>query len=205
VDGAPGTAEERREHARGFFGPRAAGWEDRFPDDGPAYARAVAELAPPAGGTVLDAACGTGRALPHLRTAVGPAGRVVGVDLTPQMLAEARRLGRDRVAGLVEADVLALPLADASLDAVLAAGLVSHLPDPAAGLAELARVCRPGARLALFHPVGRAALARRQGRELGEDDVRAEPAIRRLLGATGWSVTAVDDAADRWLVLAGRR
>jgi SAM-dependent methyltransferase len=121
------------------------------------------------------------------------------------MLAEARRLGRDRVAGLVEADVLALPLADASLDAVLAAGLVSHLPDPAAGLAELARVCRPGARLALFHPVGRAALARRQGRELGEDDVRAEPAIRRLLGATGWSVIAVDDAADRWLVLARRR
>jgi SAM-dependent methyltransferase len=200
----PGTAE-RRAHTRGFFGPRAAGWEDRFPDDGPAYARAVAELAPPAGGAVLDAACGTGRALPALRAAVGDAGRVVAVDLTPEMLAEARRLGRQRVAALVEADVLALPLASGSLDAVLAAGLLSHLPDPAAGLRELARVCRPGARLALFHPVGRAALARRHGRELDPDDVRAELTVRRLLAATGWTCAAVDDAPDRWLVLADRR
>jgi SAM-dependent methyltransferase len=193
-----------RAHTRGFFGPRAAGWEARFPDDGPAYARAVAELDPPPGGAVLDAACGTGRALPALRAAVGPAGRVVAVDLTPEMLAEARRLGRDRAAALVEADVLALPLATGSLDAVLAAGLLSHLPDPAAGLAELARVCRPGGRLALFHPIGRAALARRHGRERGPDDVRAEPAVRRLLAAAGWRCTAVDDAPDRWLVLAER-
>jgi SAM-dependent methyltransferase len=199
------VTEERRAHTRGFFGPRAAGWEDRFPDDGPAYARAVAELAPPAGGAVLDAACGTGRALPALRAAVGDAGRVVAVDLTPEMLAEARRLGRQRDAALVEADVLALPLASGSLDAVLAAGLLSHLPDPAAGLRELARVCRPGARLALFHPVGRAALARRHGRELDPDDVRAEPTVRRLLAATGWTCAAVDDAPDRWLVLADRR
>jgi SAM-dependent methyltransferase len=199
------TAGVDRAHTRGFFGPRAAGWEDRFPDDGPAYDRAVAELGPPPGAAVLDAACGTGRALPALRAAVGPAGRVVAVDLTPEMLAEARRLGRDRIAALVEADVLALPLASGSLDAVLAAGLLSHLPEPAAGLAELARVCRPGGRLALFSPVGRAALARRHGRELEPDDVRAEPVVRRLLAGAGWRCTAVDDAPDRWLVLAERR
>jgi SAM-dependent methyltransferase len=193
-----------RAHTREFFGPRAAGWEDRFPDDAPAYARAVAELGPAPGAAVLDAACGTGRALPALRAAVGPAGRVLGVDLTPEMLTEARRLGRDRSAWLVEADVLALPLPAGSLDAVLAAGLLSHLPDPAAGLAELARVCRTGAGLALFHPIGRAALARRHGRGLDPDDVRAEGNVRRLLAAAGWRCTAVDDAADRWLVLAER-
>jgi SAM-dependent methyltransferase len=204
VSTVDGSAGADRAHTRGFFGPRAAGWEDRFPDDAPAYARAVAELAPPPGATVLDAACGTGRALPALRGAVGPAGRVVAVDLTPEMLEEARRLGRDGVALLVEADVLALPLASASLDAVLAAGLLSHLPDPEAGLVELARVCRAGARLALFHPVGRAALARRHGRDLDPDDVRAEGTVRRLLAAAGWRCTAVDDAADRWLVLAER-
>jgi SAM-dependent methyltransferase len=129
---------------------------------------------------------------------------VVAVDLTPEMLAEARRLGRHRAAALVEADVLALPLATGSVDAVLAAGLLSHLPDPGAGLAELARVCRPGARLALFHPVGRAALAERHGRQVEPDDVRAEPTVRRLLTAAGWTCTAVDDAPDRWLVLADR-
>ena len=61
------------------------------------------------------------------------------------------------------------------------------------------------ARLALFHPVGRAALARRHGRELDPDDVRAEGTVRRLLAAAGWRCTAVDDAPDRWLVLAERR
>jgi hypothetical protein len=68
---------------RAFFAPRAATWEERFPDDDPAYAAAVAELGLRAGQTALDAGCGTGRALPHLRAAVGRGGKVLGVDLTP--------------------------------------------------------------------------------------------------------------------------
>jgi SAM-dependent methyltransferase len=190
---------------RAFFGERAAAWDRKFPDDGPRFARAVAEAGLAPGGTVLDAGCGTGRALPHLRAAVGERGRVLGADLTPAMLDAARPAAAAAGAGLVLADVAVLPLADGALDGVLAAGLVSHLPDPAAGLAELARVCRPGARLALFHPVGRAALAARHGRQLAPDDVRGEPRIRALLDGAGWACTAVDDADDRWLVLATRR
>jgi SAM-dependent methyltransferase len=184
-----------------FFGARAAGWEEKFPDDGPRFARAVGELGVRAGDVVLDAGCGTGRALPVLRAAVGATGTVVGVDLTAEMLAEARRRGRS---GLVRGDALHLPLRTGSCDAVLASGLVSHLADPAGGLRELARVARPGAQLALFHPVGRAALARRHGRQLDPDDLRSEPRIRRLLADVGWECTAVDDAEDRWLVLAVR-
>jgi SAM-dependent methyltransferase len=146
----PGTTA-----TQAFFGPRAAGWEQRFPDDAPRYARAVAELAPISGGAVLDAACGTGRAIPPLRAAVGSAGTVIAIDLTPEMLTEAVRHGRERDAHLVLADVARLPLADGSLDAVFAAGLIPHLSDPVSGLRELARVCRQGARLALFHPIGR--------------------------------------------------
>ena len=115
---------------RAFFAPRAAGWEDRFPDDGPRYARALADLEPPVGGTVVDAACGTGRALPALRAAVGPAGTVIGVDLTTEMLAEAARRGRRSVAALLLADAMTLPFATGSLDAVFAAGLLPHLADP---------------------------------------------------------------------------
>jgi len=47
---------------RQFFGPRAAGWDEKFSDDGPVYARAVAELGPLTGAAVLDAGCGTARA-----------------------------------------------------------------------------------------------------------------------------------------------
>ena len=186
---------------RAFFGPRAADWEDRFPDDGPLFARAVAELAPPEGGAVLDAACGTGRALPILAEAVGPAGTVIGVDLTAEMLGEAQRRGRS---ALVLADVMALPLRTDSVDAVFAAGLISHLSDPVGGLRELARVSRVDGRLALFHPIGRAALARRHGRELDPDDLRSEHRIREVLAMGGWRCLSVDDAADRYLVLAVR-
>jgi SAM-dependent methyltransferase len=189
---------------RAFFGPRAASWEDRFPDDDPAYEEAVAELGVSAGEAVADVACGTGRALPWLRSAVGPTGIVVGVDVTVEMLAEATRRGRHTLASLIVADAAQLPLATAALDAVFAAGLIPHLADPVAGLTELARVCRPGARLALFHPIGRAALADRRGHEVDPRDVRAEPAIHIALTAAGWRCERVDDAADRYLTLATR-
>lgn len=189
---------------RAFFGVRAATWDDRFPDDGPAFAAAIQALAPPAGGIALDLGCGTGRALPYLRTAVGPRGTVIGLDLTPEMLVEAGRRGRPSVASLVLGDASHLPLPDCSSDVVLAAGLLTHLPDSDVGLAEFARVTRLGGRLAIFHPIGRAALADRHGHELRPDDIRAEPAIRSHLAGAGWRLDLVDDGPDRYLVVATR-
>lgn len=187
-----------------FFTARAADWDSRFPDDGPAYTAAVAELGLHEGDRVLDAGCGTGRALTPLRAAVGPSGAVVGVDLTPAMLEAAVRAGRDRDGQLVLADVAALPLRSESLDAVFGAGLVSHLPRPAENLRELARVVRPGGTLALFHPIGRAALAARHGRQITPDDLRAEPNLRPLLAGSGWRLTSYVDEDARFLALAVR-
>jgi ubiquinone/menaquinone biosynthesis C-methylase UbiE len=191
-------------HVQEFFAARAADWDSRFPDDGPAYATAVAELGLREGDRVLDAGCGTGRALPPLRAAVGPSGVVVGADLTPAMLEAAVRAGRDREGRLLLADVAALPLRPRSLDAVFAAGLIAHLPDPAGTLGELARVVRPGGVLALFHPIGRAALAARQGRRITPDDLRAEPNLRPLLAGSGWRMTSYADEDARFLALAVR-
>ncbi|MFJ6725552.1 class I SAM-dependent methyltransferase [Streptomyces sp. NPDC091281] len=189
---------------REFFTARAKDWDRRFPDDGPAYAAAVARLALRDGDRVLDAGCGTGRALPPLRAAVGPTGTVLGADLTPAMLAEAARAGRDRDGRLLLADVAALPLRAGSLDAVFAAGLVAHLPKPSDDLGELARVVRVGGTLALFHPLGRAALAARQGRTLTPHDLRAEPNVRPLLTGAGWRMTSYEDEPSHFLVLAVR-
>ncbi|MFE0798795.1 class I SAM-dependent methyltransferase [Streptomyces sp. NPDC058812] len=191
-------------HVQEFFGARAADWDSRFPDDGPAYGAAVAELGLREGDHVLDAGCGTGRALPALRAAVGPSGLVVGADLTPAMLQAAARAGRDRDGRLLLTDVAALPLRSGTLDAVFAAGLVAHLPDPTGDLRELARVVRPGGVLALFHPIGRAALAARQGRRITPDDLRAEPNLRPLLAGSGWRMTSYVDEDARFLALAVR-
>lgn len=199
------TPADHLANARDFFTPRAADWDARFPGDGPAYAAAIAEIGLRAGDAVLDAGCGTGRALPALRAAVGPAGTVLGADVTPAMLAAAVRAGRHRDAGLALADVTRLPLRDGCLDAVFGAGLISHLPEPEAGLRELARVVRPHGRLALFHPVGRAALAARKGRPITPDDLRAEPNLRPLLARSGWALTSYTDRDTRFLALAVRQ
>ncbi|MEU0597214.1 class I SAM-dependent methyltransferase [Streptomyces sp. NPDC006393] len=195
---------EDRAHVQEFFTARAADWDRRFPDDGPAYAAGVAELGLRAGDRVLDAGCGTGRALPPLRAAVGASGTVVGADLTPAMLQAAVRAGRDGDGHLLLADVGALPLRSGVFDAVFAAGLVAHLPQPSENLRELRRVVRPGGLLALFHPIGRAALAARQGRQLTPGDLRAEPNLRSLLAGSGWRMTSYVDEDARFLTLAVR-
>ncbi|MFD9410189.1 class I SAM-dependent methyltransferase [Streptomyces sp. NPDC059989] len=196
---------EDHTHVQEFFGVRAADWDRKFPEDGPAFATAVAEFGLRPGDRVLDAGCGTGRAMTPLRAAVGPAGLVLGADLTPQMLAAARRAGRAEEGALLLADVARLPLRDGALDAVFAAGLIAHLPDPGANLRELARVVRPGGRLALFHPIGRAALAARHGRALTPEDMRAEHNLGPLLAGSGWEMTSYADEDARFLVLAVRR
>ncbi|WP_411102587.1 methyltransferase domain-containing protein [Streptomyces sp. cmx-4-9] len=188
-----------------FFGARAADWDRKFPGDGPAFTAAVAEFGLRPGDRVLDAGCGTGRALGALRRAVGPAGLVVGADVTPQMLAAAQRAGRGAEGALLLTDVARLPLRDGALDAVFAAGLIAHLPDPSSDLRELARVVRPGGRLALFHPIGRAALAARQGRELTPQDLRAAHNLRPLLSGSGWEMASYADEDHRFLVVAVRR
>ncbi|WP_433050615.1 class I SAM-dependent methyltransferase [Dactylosporangium sp. CS-033363] len=200
---APHLAEHQHwylRESRAFFGVRAATWDTKFGDDAPAYAAAVCRAGLPIGGTVLDAGCGTGRALPALRDAVGPAGTVIGLDVTAEMLDVARTRGEHLVMG----DARRLPFATGALDAIFAAGLVMHLPDAAEGLRELARATCPGGRLVLFHPSGRARLAARHGRTLRPDEPLAVGPLTAACEASGWALTDYDDGEDRFFALAVR-
>ncbi|WP_229069570.1 class I SAM-dependent methyltransferase [Actinoplanes sp. DH11] len=190
--------------SRAFFAARAADWDAKFGDDIPRYAEAVRLAGVRPGDMVLDVGCGTGRALPALAAAAGPTGRVLGLDFTPDMLEAARKAGRDDHATLILGDARRLPVADAAADVVFAAGLVHHLPDPAAGLAELARVTRPGGTLAIFQPTGRAELAARHGRTLRPGEALSEERLDPLLAESGWLSRSYEDAPDRFLVLATR-
>jgi len=193
------TGPDDRRRTTGFFASRAATWDERFPDDGPKFAAAVAHLGLAPGAVAVDVGCGTGRALPHLRGAVGATGTAIGLDLTPEMCTVAA--GR---APVVLADAATLPLPHAVCDGLFAAGLLHHLADPLAGLAEWARVTKPGGALALFHPIGRAALAERKGHELDDADIRDANNLPAALSAAGWNLEHLDDGADQYLAVARR-
>jgi ubiquinone/menaquinone biosynthesis C-methylase UbiE len=99
--------------------------------------------------TVVDVGTGTGF------IAAGLAGRVtsvVGIDNSPAMLAVAQQsldaLGADNVT-LIEGQIDAVPLPDDSVDVAVANMVLHHAPDPAAMIAEMARVVRPGGRIGI--------------------------------------------------------
>jgi SAM-dependent methyltransferase len=109
-----------------------------------ALIRTAARVGP--GSAVLDVACGPGLVALALAES---AGHVTGIDLTPAMLEKARELQRQRGRSnlswqLGRAD--ALPYPDASFDAVVTRYSFHHFTGPAAALAEMVRVCRPGGR-----------------------------------------------------------
>jgi SAM-dependent methyltransferase len=185
---------------RTFFGPRAAGWDDRFPDDAPDYARGIAALGLAPGSVVLDLGCGTGRALPHLRAAVGPDGCVIGADATPEMLQVAVAAHKDAVAHLVLADAMRPPLRPASVDLTFTAGLVEHVPDPVAMLQGVAAITRGGGRIALFHPAGRARAHRHHHAD--PHGLLAPDVLSPLLRDAGWALERVDDADAYFLATA---
>jgi ubiquinone/menaquinone biosynthesis C-methylase UbiE len=103
-------------------------------------------------GDVLEVAVGTGRNLAHYPDDA----RLTGVDLSPEMLARARRRAREvrPDADLREGDAQALSFADASFDTVVCTISLCSIPDDIAAVREMARVLRDGGRLVLVEHVG---------------------------------------------------
>jgi SAM-dependent methyltransferase len=99
---------------------------------------------------VLDLGCGAGTDLMIAAQMTGPRGRVVGVDMTPAMLeqarASAREMGFEHVE-LHESLIESLPLDTASVDVVISNGVIDLVPDKDAVFDEIDRVLRPGGRL----------------------------------------------------------
>jgi arsenite methyltransferase len=112
----------------------------------------------PPGGVALDVGSGPGTVTASLARAAGEEGLALGVDISEAMLTRAVRNEAGPQVGFLRADAQRLPLRDSTVDAVVSLAVLQLIPNPAAALAEIARVLRPGGRLAIMVPTaGRAA------------------------------------------------
>ncbi len=169
----------------------------------------LAALAP--GQTVLDLGSGGGIDAFMAARQVGPSGHVIGVDMTPEMLAKAERnraaVGLENVEfrrGYIED----LPVEDNSVDVILSNCVINLSPDKAAVFREAFRVLRPGGRVAvsdmmtrgLFAPEERADLSAWAGCITGAEDVAAYAGAMR---AAGFVDVSIVDKAEPGIELAG--
>jgi len=108
------------------------------------------------GGLFLDLGCSAGLYTRNLARALGDAGDVVGVDISPSMLREAARRAREAsvAPSFVRADAASLPFADASFSGAVCGGTLNEIGDPARVLRETHRVLASGSRLAIMGILG---------------------------------------------------
>jgi len=155
-----------------------------FGTDGGWRRRTARETGLKPGGSALDVACGSGKLTAELAKLAGPAGRVVGLDFSPQMLEVARR---DHPGiEFIDGDALKLPFEDASFDAATIAFGLRNLADPVGGLREMTRVARRAVVLEFVRPP----------RGLAGGAYRVY--LRTLLPAVGGAISG-DRAAYRYL------
>jgi SAM-dependent methyltransferase len=168
---------------------------------------AFASLKP--GETVVDLGCGGGLDVFLAAKRVGPAGRAIGIDMTPQMLDLARRNAAKADGGkplanveFHQAGIDRLPLADRSVDCVISNCVINLAPDKQAVFAEIARVLKPGGRLA----VSDIALKKPLPAEIRDDlmayvgciagAILIEEYRRRLIDAGFAQVDVIDTGSD---------
>ncbi|MBM4353714.1 MAG: class I SAM-dependent methyltransferase [Deltaproteobacteria bacterium] len=142
----------------------------------------LSQIAPllPGSLPLLDVACGAGLTLSMLeRSGLAPPSSLYGIDCSPDALAAA---ARKTSASLVQAQAAHLPFPDSKFGLVTLLDVLEHLPDDASGLAEAARVLRPGGSVVLTVPA-HPWLYSRHDRALGHLRRYRRSEVVRLAGA----------------------
>jgi ubiquinone/menaquinone biosynthesis C-methylase UbiE len=100
--------------------------------------------------SILDVGSGAGQIAGHLLEFADRDAQITCTDLSQQMLRRARQRLKSNRPAFVAADVAAMPFADGSFDGITCGYVLEHVPEPAKGLREMARVLRTGGRMLLL-------------------------------------------------------
>jgi ubiquinone/menaquinone biosynthesis C-methylase UbiE len=156
---------------------------------------------------VLDIGSGTGVLLPFLIARVGDEGKILALDFSTEMLAQAQAKNFPPMVSFVQADVLAIPVADDSADLAICNSAFPHFNDKGKALREIARVLKHNGRLVICHIMSREMLNRLHqsiGGAVVNDLLPDEFELRGLMKRAGLKITRFEDSQERYLVIAER-
>jgi cyclopropane fatty-acyl-phospholipid synthase-like methyltransferase len=184
--------------------------DDLFPHDQDHYGGLAAtdELARGAqianGSRVADFCAGLGGTVRYLAHKYGA--KVTGIELTPSRVSGAqeliKRVGLQDEARIVEGNVMSVPLADATMDAVVSQEAFCHVPDPAKALSEAFRILRKDGRLAFTDWITNEQLSTDDS-QLMWDGMAIQPLrsisdYRRLVEGAGFKIHSATDLTGEW-------
>lgn len=198
------------EKARFFDAQAQADWAapDYTPKERAKIAEVFHSLPSLVGQTVLEPGCGTGRLTRILADRVGPQGRVLAMDISPQMV----QMARAKVGGLsnvhlrcASMESCALPWGD--VDLVFCHQVFPHFDDQEHAAEIISRCLRPGGRLVILHLISSRKindLHRKAGTAVAQDMLPEAEEIRRILDRVGLTIEQLNDADDRYVLVAGK-
>jgi len=189
-----------------YFDQLAPNWDKELTQDRlKRLGKIIKELGIKPGYYVLDIGSGTGVLLPFLIAELGDEGKIVAVDFSAEMLVQAQAKNFPPIVGLAQADVLAIPLVDNSVDLATCNSAFPHFNDKVKALKEIARVLRNNGRLAICHTMSRAMINQLHqsiGGVVANDLLPDEFQLRGLMKQAGLKTTHFEDSPERYLVIA---
>ena len=189
-----------------YFDQLAPTWDKELtPERLKCLGNIIKELGIKPGYYVLDIGSGTGVLLPFLIAELGDKGKILALDFSTQMLCQAQVKDFPPIVAFAQADVLAIPLADNSVDMAICNSVFPHFTDKVKALREIARVLRNNGRLVICHTMSRAMinqLHQSVGGVIASDLLPDESHLRRLIKQAGLKITHFEDNPERYLVIA---
>ncbi len=154
---------------------------------------------------VLDIGSGTGVLLPFLIAELGGEGKIIALDFSAEMLAQGKAKNSLPIVYFVQADCMAIPMADDSINLAICNSVFPHFDDKVGAVKEIARVLRNNGRLVICHTMSRKMinqLHKSIGGVVSHHLLPFEFQLKKLMKQAGLRVIHFEDGPGRYLVIA---